>query len=103
MKLSKPAHKAFLVELFSVDTPSGKRERRFPLAELMTASGCMKKLTEDTDPVIENGVTVAVRFRNSEVSFTIDEAKLLKTLFLGVTDAVPSQAETIAELTAILE
>ena len=94
MKISQPTHKVFLYKLFLDEKGN---EKPISLALVNDASSVMKKLKAGSE---QAGGTLM--FSEDEQEFSIDEAKLLKDLFLGLKTALPSNAPLIAELKTIL-
>lgn len=95
MTITKATHKLYLFRLFY---PGGV-ERRFSLVDLSAASSALRNITRQSE-LSDDGRTI--KFTDGPIEFNIDEAKLLKDLFTTVTDATPSEFETISELRGIL-
>lgn len=96
MELTKKGHKAMLLSLFFIRDAYGQiQERRFPLDELVAASGCMKKLKENGRLDEANGM---VSFEDGVVEFSKTEERILAKLIEGVKDSTATEAEDLFEL-----
>lgn len=96
MKVTKPSHKVYLAGLFY----EGGQERKFQLAQVASASSALRKLFAGSTS-LEDGA--GLRFDDSEVTFAIDEAKLLKDLLDGVRSASVSEYAVYSELKQIFQ
>ncbi len=96
MELTKKGHKAMLLSLFFIRDGLGQiQERRFPLDELVAASGCMKKLKENGVLDEANGM---VSFEDGPIVFDKSEERILAKLVDGVKEASATEASDLLEL-----
>ena len=96
MELTKKGHKAMLLSFFFIRDALGQiQEKKFPLDELVAASGCMKKLKENGVLDEANGM---ISFDDSPVEFDRSEERTLAKLVEGVKEASATEAADLLEL-----